>query len=102
MFVLSPPYNNAKIIASRSLYLIFYSENQVLEIIYIYTYTYIYIYSTTTRCCEDIAGAEISCTVALGEPRFKANDIVTILGYGNTKRVVQTNVDDEDKKQFKD
>jgi len=52
--------------------------------------------------CEDIAGAEISCVIVNGEPWFKAKDIVTILGYGNTKKAVQTNVDDEDKKQFKD
>ena len=58
--------------------------------------------SITKFSCEDIAGAEISCTIVNGETRFKAKDIVTILGYSNTKKAVQTNVDDEDKKQFKD
>ena len=58
--------------------------------------------SITKFSCEDIAGAEISCVIAQGEPWFKAKDIVAILGYGNAKRAAQTNVDDEDKKQLED
>ncbi len=35
------------------------------------------------------------------EPWFKAKDIATILGYVNTKRAFQVNVDEEDRRQYK-
>ena len=44
--------------------------------------------------CEQLSGAEISCVVIDGSPWFKAKDVATILGYVNTKRAVQTNVDE--------
>jgi prophage antirepressor-like protein len=51
--------------------------------------------------CDQLNGAEISCMVVHNEPWFKAKDIATILGYVNTKVAIQTNVDYEDKRQYK-
>ena len=51
--------------------------------------------------CDQLNGAEISCMVVNNEPWFKAKDIATILGYVDTKRAIQMNVDSEDKLQYK-
>ena len=51
--------------------------------------------------CEDIAGVEISCVIAKGEPWFKAKEIAEALGYSNSKQAVLLNVDEEDKTQYK-
>ena len=51
--------------------------------------------------CEDIAGVEISCVIAKGEPWFKAKEIAEALGYSDTKQAVKMNVDEEDKTQYK-
>ncbi len=49
--------------------------------------------------CDQLNGANISCMNVNNEPWFKAKDIATILGYVDTKRAMQMNVDDEDKLQ---
>ena len=51
--------------------------------------------------CEQLSGAEINCVVVDGSPWFKAEDVVTILGYSDKKQAVQINVDTEDKQQLK-
>ena len=50
--------------------------------------------------CEDVAGVEISCVIANGEPWFKAKEIAEALGYSNSKQAVLLNVDEEDKSQY--
>ena len=58
--------------------------------------------SIVKYACEELGGAELECIMVKDEPWFKAKQIVTVLDYNNTKRAVQTNVDDEDKRQYKD
>ena len=58
--------------------------------------------SIVKYACEELGGAELECIMVKDEPWFKAKQIVTVLDYNNTKRAVQTNVDDEDKKPYKD
>ena len=57
--------------------------------------------SIVKYACDELSGAEIECIIIEGEPWFKAKQVAEALGYTNTKRAVQTNIDDEDKKQYK-
>jgi prophage antirepressor-like protein len=52
--------------------------------------------------CDELDGTEIECVLVKGEPWFKAKQVAEALGYIKTKQAIQINVDDEDKKQYKD
>jgi prophage antirepressor-like protein len=58
--------------------------------------------SIVKYACNELGGAEIECIVVDDEPWFKAKQVAQALGYSDTKQTIQTNVDDEDKKQYKD
>ena len=57
--------------------------------------------SIVKYACEELGGVEIECILVKGAPWFKAKQVAEALGYTNTKRAVQTNIDDEDKTQYK-
>jgi prophage antirepressor-like protein len=57
--------------------------------------------SIVKYACDELSGAEIECIIIEGEPWFKAKQVAQALGYSDTKQTIQTNVDDEDKKQYK-
>ena len=57
--------------------------------------------SIVKYACDELSGAEIECINVDGQPWFKAKQIAQALGYSDTKQTIRTNVDDEDKKQYK-
>ena len=57
--------------------------------------------SIVKYACNELSGVEIECIIVDGQPWFKAKQVAQALGYSDTKQTIQTNVDDEDKKQYK-
>ena len=57
--------------------------------------------SIVKYACNELSGVEIECIIVDGQPWFKAKQIVQALGYSDTKQTIQTNVNDEDNKQYK-
>ena len=58
--------------------------------------------SIVKYACNELSGVEVECIIVDGQPWFKARQVAQALGYSDTKQTIQTNVDDEDKKQYKD
>ena len=58
--------------------------------------------SIVKYACNELSGVEIECIIVDGQPWFKARQVAQALGYIKTKQAIQINVEDEDKKQYKD